>query len=407
MPVWHDPARQVDAREEDSRNDQLWIASWVGAKHALQASGKRPGCRGACRARAIYACLARVRSTMRKTSTSSGRSKHVHDQETQEIQVARLQEFRGTGPLGAEDRREEDWTMTGRRGQMLAYVLARSREVPAITLAEARGASGKVRAAAAVAPLLRFLERIASELRLLAGSPNQIERKRIVKQALRDLRVAAQVLDQFDTSIQATWTEFENLLARAREVGIKVIASRGPAQVGGGAEDALEAATREIYAAPQNLLPEAVALWRKGFSVRTANRLVRAGFRTFLEVLAFRPPARLHSIRGLGLKVVEEAAAVMTANGYGWERASPLSIEPAPKAPQDRRAVELAEEIVRRLLGEVGGTATITELLQHSSELSFSRLKRGLLSLEQQGVVSRTGIKRSTRYHLAHTVRPA
>ncbi len=54
---------------------------------------------------------------------------------------------------------------------------------------------------------------------------------------------------------------------------------------------------------------------------------------------------------------------------------------------------------VRVGLEKMGGSGTLANLLEQTP-CSYSRIKRGLAMLEKAGVVERSGVKRTTRYHL-------
>jgi IclR helix-turn-helix domain len=158
---------------------------------------------------------------------------------------------------------------------------------------------------------------------------------------------------------------------------------------------------------PANLLPEAMELWGLGLSLRAANRLARAGFRTLLELLAFRPVSRLRSFEGLGAAVVAEVSLILRQRGHdpdeNVELAMTLEKAAPPHRPRRKRQVVDWESIgasVKEALQTLGGSGTLTEIFQ-SLGLPASRVKRGLRHLERQGAVRRTGIRRSTRYHLS------
>jgi hypothetical protein len=264
----------------------------------------------------------------------------------------------------------------------------------------------------------------------------------MLSQLVRDLRLAARVLDQLDSSVEDARTLFEDTVDRARKAARgrlklrtkepkrkrwqgtaahslgNLTAGRAsapsdavppqprPARSRPPRREAVPQAPPERPATtpkiPSNLLPEALELWRSGFATRIANRLARAGLRTWEEVLAHRPVARLAAIDGLGSAVVWEVRRVLAAKGVE-DKGDPAYAEPSRRpalVPQRKRPTldSLATEVAETL-DRLGGSASLTELLRKGRGMSGSQVKRGLVALEEAGEIYRTGSRRSTRYH--------
>jgi DNA-binding IclR family transcriptional regulator len=55
---------------------------------------------------------------------------------------------------------------------------------------------------------------------------------------------------------------------------------------------------------------------------------------------------------------------------------------------------------IRENLGKMGGSGTLTDLLEQTPGIPASRIRRAIATLERAGVVTRSGVRRTTRYHL-------
>lgn len=255
----------------------------------------------------------------------------------------------------------------------------------------------------ALTPLFRRFVSIARNASLLNEATGK-DREPLFRQLDGELRQAARLFDQLDRSLQSAWQIFEGLLERVQKASsgqLVLVPSRLPA---GRSQDLIRRGLKADEDVPPDLMPEGIELWRAGFRVGTANRLVRLGFRTPVEVAIFHSslpglpgmgPATLAEIRRLVAELEDIAAAASPG--------PPITLRRRPRRKR-RATIDWAAvgQEVRESLERMGGSGTLTHLLEQTP-FSHSRIKRGLAMLEKAGVVTRSGVKRTTRYHLTST----
>jgi IclR helix-turn-helix domain len=279
-----------------------------------------------------------------------------------------------------------------------------------------RRTGAEQRAVEAGRGLLAFLEGLQPGVELIRSMKDRDDRRVMLGELVTDLAVAATVIETLKRQLKTAETLHRQISGRfadlrrsagspiSPETGRMIRAEDLPKPTSAARINDEEASERPTF--PANLMPEAMELWQLGLSVRAANRLARAGFRTLLELLIFRPVSRLGSFQGLGDAVVGEVSLILRQRGHDPDE----NVEPAitlekatPRRPRRKRQDVDWEAIgasVREALETLGGSGTLTEIFQ-SLGLPASRVKRGLRHLERQGAVRRTGIRRSTRYHLS------
>ena len=257
----------------------------------------------------------------------------------------------------------------------------------------------------ALAPLFRRFVSIARNAPLLNEATGK-DREPLFRQLDDELRQAARLFDQLDRSLQSAWRIFEGLLERVQKANsgqLVLVPSRSP--VGRSPKDRIRLGLKADEDVPPNLMPEGLELWRAGFSVTTANRLVRLGFRTPVEVAIFH--SSLPGLPGMGPATLNEIRRLVTELEDIAAAASPVPRITLRRRPRRKRRATIdwaaVGQEVRESLERMGGSGTLTNLLEQAPGLPHSRIKRGLAVLEKAGVVTRSGVKRTTRYHLIST----
>lgn len=257
----------------------------------------------------------------------------------------------------------------------------------------------------ATGPLFRLFLSIARKASLLNAATGD-DREPLISQLGGELRQAARHFDQLDHSLRSAWRLFEGLLEDVAKAGagrLSLVPSRPP--VVRSHQDLMRLGLIAEDEEPSDLVPDALELWRAGFSVGTANRLARLGFRTAVEVAIFHES--LPGLPGMEPEIVREICGVV-ADLEEIARAASAApqIKLRRRRPREKKngaTIDWAAvgRKIQERLEKMGGSGTLTDLLGHTPGLPASRIKRGILMLEKAGVVTRSGVKRSTRYHLA------
>jgi hypothetical protein len=243
----------------------------------------------------------------------------------------------------------------------------------------------------ALAPLFRRFVSIARNVSLLNEATGK-NREPLFRKLDDELRRAARLFDQLDSSLQSAWRVFEGLLERVKTASsgqLVLVPSRPPVVR---CQDLIRLGLKADEDVPPNLMPEGIELWRARFSVSTANRLVRLGFRTPVEVAIFH--SSLPGLPGMGPATLEEIRRLVSELEEIAVAASPGPQITLRRRPRRKRRATIdwaaVGQEVRVSLERMGGSGTLTSLLEQTP-YSHSRIKRGLAVLEKAGVVTRSG----------------
>ncbi len=258
----------------------------------------------------------------------------------------------------------------------------------------------------ATGPLFRLFLSIARKVSLLNAATGDAgeDREPLLSQLGGELRQAARHFDQLDHSLRSAWRLFEGLLEDVEKAGagrLSLAPTRPP--VLRSPQDLLRLGLTAEDEEPSHLAPAALELWRSGFSVDTANRLARLGLRTAVEVAVFQES--LPGLPGVEPETVREIGGLMAELEEIARAASPaprIKLHRRPREKKNGTPIDwpgVARKI-RESLESLGGSGTLADLLDQAPGVPASRIKRGILTLEKAGVVTRSGVKRSTRYHL-------
>lgn len=216
-------------------------------------------------------------------------------------------------------------------------------------------------AAEAVEPLLKFLEGLERGVALILRTQDRVDRQVMLGSLRKDLQTAEAVLTTLKTRIASAGTRLEQLKEKAKEIRARVgppieadVEPRAERRIerarGGGRPAKPPARSRRPWrpagtrkknmpGAPANLLPEAEALWRDGLKTHIANKLARAGFTSWEQILE-TPLAELVSTRGLGVAVRHEVLRALRAKGIepARSRHDEAALPVGPRKPATGRS---------------------------------------------------------------------
>ncbi len=255
----------------------------------------------------------------------------------------------------------------------------------------------------ATAPLFRLFLSIARKVSLLNAAIGEA-REPLLRQLEEELRKAGRLFDQLDCSLQSAWRLFDGLLKDVEKASagqLSLVPTRPP--VVRSHKDLMRLGLIAGDEEPTHLDPDALELWRAGFSVSTANRLARLGFRTGIEVAVFHVDLPgLPGMQPVTMGEVREVVAELEEIAFSESPKPRINLRRRPRKQKKGAVIDWAGASgkVQESLEKMGGSGTLTDLLEQTPGLPASRIKRAIATLEKEGVVTRSGVRRSTCYHL-------